>query len=119
MAPRREDDLVLPWPEMGTLQDGARCNAAPGGYVATESPGAGFGAPGICPFDLSRWTNVVGWVQRVTELVGLKAPFDLLAMEDADVSSNNSEFGDLIEIQRSCSHELPAQYNLGRDECEC
>lgn len=40
----------------------------------------------ICAFDLSRWTNVAGWAERVTALPGFKAPFSLLAMEDAELS---------------------------------
>ena len=41
----------------------------------------------LCAFDLSRWTNVAGWVGRVTALPGFKAPFALLAMEDADIAA--------------------------------
>jgi glutathione S-transferase len=37
----------------------------------------------LCAFDLHRWTNVVGWTERVTALAGFKAPFALLAMESA------------------------------------
>jgi glutathione S-transferase len=40
----------------------------------------------ICAFDLKRWANVAGWVERVTALKGFKAPFALLAMEDAESS---------------------------------
>jgi len=40
----------------------------------------------ICAFDLKRWTNVAGWTERVTALAGFKAPFALLAMEDAELS---------------------------------
>jgi glutathione S-transferase len=39
----------------------------------------------ICAFDLNRWANVVGWTKRVTALAGFKAPFELLAMKDAEV----------------------------------
>jgi glutathione S-transferase len=39
----------------------------------------------ICAFDLNRWANVVGWAKRVTALAGFKAPFELLAMKDAEV----------------------------------
>jgi glutathione S-transferase len=39
----------------------------------------------ICAFDLKRWTNVAGWIERVTALPGFKAPFDLLAMENAEL----------------------------------
>jgi glutathione S-transferase len=38
----------------------------------------------LCGFDLNRWTNVAGWAARVTALAGFKAPFALLAMEDAE-----------------------------------
>lgn len=39
----------------------------------------------ICGFDIKRWTNVERWVQNVSALPGFKAPFELLAMEDAEV----------------------------------
>jgi glutathione S-transferase len=39
----------------------------------------------ICAFDLNRWANVVGWAKRVTALAGFKAPFELLAMKDAEL----------------------------------
>ena len=39
----------------------------------------------ICAFDLKRWANVTGWAKRVTALPGFKAPFELLAMKDAEV----------------------------------
>ena len=38
----------------------------------------------LCAFDLGRWPNVAGWAERVTALSGFKAPFSLLAMEDAE-----------------------------------
>jgi glutathione S-transferase len=41
----------------------------------------------LCAFDLSRWTHVAGWAGRVTALPGFKAPFALLAMEDADIAA--------------------------------
>ena len=44
----------------------------------------------LCAFDLKRWTNVSGWADRVTSLPGFKAPFELLAMENAEVSSVRS-----------------------------
>ena len=40
----------------------------------------------ICAFDLHRWTNVVGWTERVTALPGFKAPFALLTMQNAELS---------------------------------
>lgn len=40
----------------------------------------------VCGFDLNHWTNVAGWAQRLRSLPGFKAPFELLAMEDAQVS---------------------------------
>jgi glutathione S-transferase len=40
----------------------------------------------VCAFDLNRWTNVAGWAQRMKSLPGFKAPFDLLEMEDRDIS---------------------------------
>jgi glutathione S-transferase len=39
----------------------------------------------ICAFDLKRWTNLAGWTERVTALPGFKAPFELLAMENAEL----------------------------------
>ncbi|MGO8915715.1 MAG: glutathione S-transferase family protein [Stellaceae bacterium] len=41
---------------------------------------------GICAFDLKRWMNLAGWAERVTALPGFEAPFDLLHMEDAELS---------------------------------
>jgi glutathione S-transferase len=40
----------------------------------------------ICAFALHRWTNVVGWTERVTALPGFKAPFALLTMQNAELS---------------------------------
>ena len=40
----------------------------------------------ICAFDLNRWPNVAKWAQRVMLLPGFKAPFELLGMEDAELS---------------------------------
>ena len=40
----------------------------------------------LCAFDLGRWTHVAGWAERVTALPGFKAPFELLAMENAELS---------------------------------
>lgn len=39
----------------------------------------------VCAFDLSRWSNVAAWSGRVTALGGFKAPFELLAMESAEL----------------------------------
>jgi glutathione S-transferase len=39
----------------------------------------------ICAFDLNCWPNVAGWAKRVTALDGFKAPFELLAMKDAEL----------------------------------
>jgi glutathione S-transferase len=39
----------------------------------------------ICAFDLQRWTNVAPWARRVTTLAGFAPPFELLAMEDAEL----------------------------------
>jgi glutathione S-transferase len=38
----------------------------------------------LCAFDLGRWPNVTGWVERATALPGFKAPFALLTMEDRE-----------------------------------
>jgi glutathione S-transferase len=40
----------------------------------------------LCAFDLNRWSNVAAWSERVTALAGFKAPFELLAMESAELS---------------------------------
>jgi glutathione S-transferase len=40
----------------------------------------------ICAFDLDRWPNVTKWARRVMLLPAFKAPFELLAMEDAKLS---------------------------------
>jgi glutathione S-transferase len=40
----------------------------------------------LCAFDLNRWGNVATWSERVTALAGFKAPFELLAMESAELS---------------------------------
>ena len=40
----------------------------------------------ICAFDLNRWPKVAEWARRVMLLPGFKAPFELLAMEDAELS---------------------------------
>jgi glutathione S-transferase len=39
----------------------------------------------LCAFDLQRWPNVVAWSERLTTLPGFKAPFALLAMQDAEL----------------------------------
>ena len=38
----------------------------------------------ICEFDLARWANVADWAGKMMALPGFKAPFDLLAMQDAE-----------------------------------
>ena len=40
----------------------------------------------LCDFELSRWPNVGRWAGRIAALPGFKAPFDLLAMADAQIS---------------------------------
>jgi len=40
----------------------------------------------VCAFDFNRWSNVATWSERVTALAGFKAPFELLAMESAELS---------------------------------
>ena len=40
----------------------------------------------ICAFDLKRWANVERWARKVMALPGFKAPFELLAMENAEVA---------------------------------
>jgi glutathione S-transferase len=39
----------------------------------------------VCAFDLTRWKNLTSWAERMTLLPGFKAPFALLAMEDAEL----------------------------------
>jgi glutathione S-transferase len=39
----------------------------------------------LCAFDLSRWKNLAGWIERVTGLAAFKSPFALLAMENAEL----------------------------------
>lgn len=40
----------------------------------------------ICAFELKRWTNVARWAAGITALPGFEAPFELLAMQDAELS---------------------------------
>jgi glutathione S-transferase len=40
----------------------------------------------ICEFDVKRWTNVARWIEKMKALPGFKAPFDLLQMQDAELS---------------------------------
>ena len=40
----------------------------------------------ICAFELKLWTNVARWAARITALPGFAAPFELLAMQDAELS---------------------------------
>jgi glutathione S-transferase len=40
----------------------------------------------ICEFDVKRWPNVVSWGEKMKALPGFKAPFDLLQMQDAELS---------------------------------
>ena len=37
--------------------------------------------------DLAEWPNVVSWAERVEALPGFAVPFDLLAMQDAEVGT--------------------------------
>jgi glutathione S-transferase len=39
----------------------------------------------VCAFDLDRWSNVAAWAAGMTTLAGFKAPFSLLAMENAEL----------------------------------
>jgi glutathione S-transferase len=39
----------------------------------------------LCDFELSRWPNIGRWAGRIATLPGFKAPFDLLAMADAQI----------------------------------
>jgi glutathione S-transferase len=40
----------------------------------------------ICAFDPKHWTNLARWAARITALPGFEAPFELLAMQDAEFS---------------------------------
>jgi glutathione S-transferase len=40
----------------------------------------------ICAFDVKHWSNLERWAQNVRALPGFKAPFELLAMEDAEIA---------------------------------
>lgn len=40
----------------------------------------------LCDFELSRWPNISRWAGCIAALPGFKAPFDLLAMADAQIS---------------------------------
>jgi glutathione S-transferase len=40
----------------------------------------------VCAFDLNRWANVALWATKVTTLPDFRAPFELLAMENAELS---------------------------------
>ena len=40
----------------------------------------------ICAFDLNRWANVALWTKRVTALAGFAPPFQLLAMQNAELA---------------------------------
>jgi glutathione S-transferase len=40
----------------------------------------------ICEFDVKRWANVARWIEKMKALPGFKAPFDLLQMQDAELS---------------------------------
>jgi glutathione S-transferase len=40
----------------------------------------------ICAFELTRWTNLAAWAERVTALPGFESPLDLLHMQDAELS---------------------------------
>ena len=39
----------------------------------------------LCDFELSPWPNIGRWAGRIVTLPGFKAPFDLLAMADAQI----------------------------------
>jgi glutathione S-transferase len=40
----------------------------------------------ICEFDVNHWTNVARWAEKMKALPRFKAPFDLLQMQDAELS---------------------------------
>jgi glutathione S-transferase len=40
----------------------------------------------VCEFDMKRWTNVASWAEKIKALPGFKGPFDLLQMQDTELS---------------------------------
>jgi glutathione S-transferase len=40
----------------------------------------------LCAFDLTRWPNLVAWSARITAMPGFQPPFELLSMQDAELS---------------------------------
>jgi len=40
----------------------------------------------ICEFNMTPWRDLARWTRRVTALPGFKAPFELLQMQDAELS---------------------------------
>ena len=40
----------------------------------------------ICAFDPERWSNLARWSKRLTALPGFAPPFELLAMQDAELA---------------------------------
>jgi glutathione S-transferase len=40
----------------------------------------------LCGFDLARWANLAAWASRIRALPGFQAPFELLAMADAEIA---------------------------------
>jgi glutathione S-transferase len=40
----------------------------------------------LCAFDLASWTNIDNWAKNVKSLPGLKAPLELLSMQDPELS---------------------------------
>jgi glutathione S-transferase len=66
---------------------------APGGYLCASEPTLAdlfcYGDVAfaeICAFEIERWPNLADWAERVKALPGFKAPFDLLQMQDAEVT---------------------------------
>ena len=40
----------------------------------------------VCEFQVSRWQNLASWMSKMKSLPGFNAPFDLLQMQDAELS---------------------------------
>jgi len=40
----------------------------------------------VCEFQVSRWPNLAIWIEKMKSLPGFKRPFDLLQMQDAELS---------------------------------
>jgi glutathione S-transferase len=81
---RRRAETALSALDSHLMHDKYLCSADP--TVADLFCYADVAFAEICGFELKRWTNVSGWADRLTALKGFNAPFELLAMENAEFS---------------------------------